>query len=451
MGWNLVEAPQASCPLFGAHLSTRHHERRLNATGGLLPRYADGAVHRASFSAKRLLSQLAGRTLLLLGDSVSEQHFHSIACTLLGAANHTSPPPQPVRPSASSIASEIWKTRSCLVFAHEVLLCYVTAGKANELHSPPWILAGRLRQALLPSDVVLLNVGLHFSESAAAKQYEQLAGPLMRSSRAVDAKPPLVIYRETSPQHFSGGAYPPVDTSVRGCVPLPSRVEAAPRRNRYNEAINPLAAHDGVPVLRIWQSSSLMHGEHLSPPDDCTHWILPGVPDHWTEELYAMLRAGGGPAADSGPHGGGGVTRGQLLRPLATRPSSLAERWNALRNAFVALPGCVYHQQRRVDIITGMLTGKTHGHAQERTSRTSTSKQGRALSASHAAGVRERGGAVGEPCCELACRAVQLMPHGPPQPQSGSATHPSAWGQGGEVARELSRAHTEQSVPTSGS
>ena len=63
----------------------------------------------------------------------------------------------------------------CLPFIHDVVLCYVTAGKRlpvihscylltdlgkhNELGSPPdWVLAAKLRQALTGFDVVVIDV-----------------------------------------------------------------------------------------------------------------------------------------------------------------------------------------------------------------------------------------------------------------------------------------------------
>jgi hypothetical protein len=108
------------------------------------------------------------------------------------------------------------------------------------------------------------------------------AAPIVSTPRA-----PLVIYRETAPQHFAGGRFPSSDPAA-GCVPLPRHRRDAPHANIYNEAINALAARERVPVLRIWRTSAMLPSEHVAPPRDCTHWILPGVPDHWTEELCAL-------------------------------------------------------------------------------------------------------------------------------------------------------------------
>ena len=426
--WSLVAASPLACPLLDSHLMARHESRRTNATGaGFFPQYSGDETAR-TFTARRLLNLLAGRTLVLLGDSVTEQHFHSLACALLGSdANHSNRTPT-WWPRAAA-AAELWKTRTCIPFAHEFVLCYMTAGKVNELNSPrPWILSAKLRQALQPTDIVLLNVGVHFHDaSAAASHYEQLAGPLLHTASTAKARTsstphvaspslhdddaPVVIFRETAPQHFAGGVYPPTGSGTHGCVPLPSRWADAPDRNKYNEAINPLAKRDGVPVLRIWASSALMHADHLNPPTDCTHWILPGVPDHWTEQLYAMLRA----------------DDAKLLRPIVPRGTKqttrLTRRWAALRRAFVALPGCVYHQRPRTSS-----HASSHALSRESTGirpkliQTATAPRtprGRQLSARALAAVSERSGhALGSastlPCCQVACREMQMMPHGPP-------------------------------------
>ena len=72
--WRLFPAAHVSpCPLLDAFQQQRFTRARHNATGGLVPRFIGADVVRSKFSPRRLLSLLAGRTLLLLGDSVTEQ------------------------------------------------------------------------------------------------------------------------------------------------------------------------------------------------------------------------------------------------------------------------------------------------------------------------------------------------------------------------------------------
>ena len=143
------------CPLLDAFQHARYRRARLNASSSVPP--------DPGFSPRRLLTLLAGRTLLLLGDSVTEQHFHALACQLFGDASQ-----QPKRTAtwyaATNAKSELFKTRSCS-YSRTTSCRYVTAGKSNELHMPrPWILSGRLRAALQPSDIVIVNVGVTFAD-----------------------------------------------------------------------------------------------------------------------------------------------------------------------------------------------------------------------------------------------------------------------------------------------
>lgn len=338
-----------SCPLVrNAPHYQRMRARRLEATGGRTPTF----VPRCKMPGTNvsLLQLLAGRTLLLLGDSLTEQHFHSLACHLLAEAHGTS---ASLRTASfeRAVSSELWKMRSCLPLANDALLCYVAAGRATEPHAPrDWILASRLRAALQPSDVVLLNVGVHFNDPQVARaHFGMLAGPLLHSasgnvsSARPVTPPPLVLFRETTPQHFDGGRFPPAKPGA-GCVPLPARWREAPERNHYNEAIVPQARRDGVPILRVWHALSSMHMEHAAPPRDCTHWMLPGVTSMWTLRLHALLAARLPFLAHSA----------ESYEILAARRSSSTRmrhdaqfdrRWMAMRRALVSLPGCVYRAQ----------------------------------------------------------------------------------------------------------
>lgn len=383
----------ASCPLLDRHYTSKHAKARANASSSSGPHLCS---RRSSSNppARRLLSLLAGRTLLLLGDSVSEQHFHgtrvdprpwlsllsivsltlrifhpvlaALACSLL--TEH-----QPSWWPSHATAAELWKTRSCLPFDGDVLLCYVSAGKAQERQAlRPWILSARLRLALRPSDVVLINVGLHYANaSAAATCFTQLVGPLLGRDANLSSSPPLLIWRETSPQHFVGGRYPSL-APERGCVPLATGADCRDC-NLYNEAINPLAQRDGLPILRVWSSASAYWNEHLAPPRDCTHWILPGVQEQWSQRLSSLLAS-------------------QSSR-LAPAKQSLSKRWTALRKAFVGLPGCV--------------------------SRPAAQPQAAAPSAMHgtpplpsARGLAEAN--VSTACCSSRCRDAHFLPHSPP-------------------------------------
>lgn len=342
--WERRDAPSSydGCPLLDAHWLRRHRRSgRQPAPGQFVPR----SCALAEFSPRALLENLAGRTLALVGDSLTEQHFQGLACALLLRGGVGPPAWWPT----NTTAAELWKSRSCLPFANGALLCYASAGKANERGAPEWMLGARLRSALAADDVVVVNVGVHYANATlAATKLGQLLGPLLAASGPAPRRAeqhaaarlsragPLLLYRETAPQHFSGGRWPPTDASA-GCVPTPAASlragAAASSANAYNEALNPVAQSAGVQILPVWRASALLHAEHLAPPRDCTHWLLPGVIDgHWDALLAAVLAHPDSRAARSASVGG---------------RRSLRKRWSALRRAFVGLPGCVYPRKKR--------------------------------------------------------------------------------------------------------
>ena len=191
--WRLLPAHDSAraleqfyrCPLIDAKYVEKMRRARLNATGGLLPRYACRSAPVLELRTRRLLALLKGRTLVMVGDSVMEQHFHSLACTLLNESPLAAWWGRHRSGVSIDVRGELWKTRSCLPFAHDAVLCYLTAAKHNELKAPPdWITAAKLREALHPSDVVLLNVGVHFADvRAAVTHYHQLVGPLTSTTK----------------------------------------------------------------------------------------------------------------------------------------------------------------------------------------------------------------------------------------------------------------------------
>lgn len=72
-----------ACPLLDLRYRERMRAARLRATGGLLPRFVPACRDQPRPTAQAWLSLLASRTLVFVGDSVAEQHFHSLACHLL--------------------------------------------------------------------------------------------------------------------------------------------------------------------------------------------------------------------------------------------------------------------------------------------------------------------------------------------------------------------------------
>ena len=129
----------------------------------------------------------------------------------------------------------------------------------------------------------LLNVGLHHANaSAAATRYSQLVGPLLGRDANLSSSLPLVIWRETSPQHFVGGCYPSL--APEG---LRSSTGADCRDcNLYNEAINGWRNATGCRYC----ACGLRRVLERAPSTTVTaHRILPGVREQWSQRLSSLL------------------------------------------------------------------------------------------------------------------------------------------------------------------
>jgi hypothetical protein len=267
------------------------------------------------FSAAAFLDTIAGRTIVFVGDSVTEQHYHALVCALLAHARPAEWYP------ANATRGSLWQARSCVPFPNGAIVCLLTAAKLTEQLPPMKLIGARLRGALFAWDVVVANVGVHFHNVAmASAHWAALAGRLA-PQQSPSTVAPRLIYRETGPQHFATGKWgDKIDEP--GCRAFGP--EASQHKNMYNAVVLPKAAAAGAALLRVWHVSEPHWSEHVGARD-CTHYKQPGVIDAWNRILLGML------VGDIG-----------LLRPLRI-DVAVGERWEALRVMFSALDGCRYH------------------------------------------------------------------------------------------------------------
>ncbi len=188
-------------PVHYAELCPLDREPYLQPAQGRPPRKDDTAT------AASALGQLAGRTVLFNGDSISVQHWMATACALLpGATNHSrmtvgslavadvklEPRARPTTPKAMCVYLRNGRQRA-------VRVCYSRLEPAE------------LRLAvdgLRSKDVLVINWGVQF-HTGAGKVLGLLANYTAATVRAAADRPqrarPLIIWRETAPQHFPGG------------------------------------------------------------------------------------------------------------------------------------------------------------------------------------------------------------------------------------------------------
>ena len=142
----------------------------------------------------------------------------------------------------------------------------------------------------------MINWGVQF-HTAAGKVLGLLANYTAATVRAAADRPPrarpLIIWRETAPQHFPGGNgnFGTVKswwaTTNASCLPTEH-----PYRG-YNELTSPIVRAAGIPILPVWEPSLPHHRAHVGWKPlrggrtlDCTHFCLAsGLLDHWVELL----------------------------------------------------------------------------------------------------------------------------------------------------------------------
>jgi hypothetical protein len=158
---------------------------------------------------------------------------------------------------------------------------------------------------LRPSDIVLLNTGLHHNfKFMLAKAIGRFAGLLGKQVK--DGRPmPLWLWRDTSAQHFRGGIvgnYPKereesdklrnVKKTFR-CAKYPFEdMRRSDWRNQVLDTVGQEVFKENrlnIPVLRVWNTTALLSTNHPQrlksfPIADCSHFCptLGGVYEIWS-------------------------------------------------------------------------------------------------------------------------------------------------------------------------
>ena len=213
--------------------------------------------------------------ITFVGDSLSIQHFTSLACMSWLVC----------RAHASYTRSVNGVHQQC----HAVCGSHLCMQHAGTRHAGQRSTAHYLQLFSNLSDVQVYNEGLWWNDHEIAmhkihdfmRVFESL--PSLSKSR--------VIWRETSPQHFESGRWSQWYRHTP-CTPLlsPSNPWASARA---------LGERYGCRVMPVWDLSAGFWTEHLAKKTnhtrargyDCTHFCEPGVVDLWSLRLVDMLRS----------------------------------------------------------------------------------------------------------------------------------------------------------------
>ena len=138
------------------------------------------------------------------------------------------------------------------------------------------------------TDVQVYNEGLWWNTLLAIHKLENFIQVFTKLPHSVQNR---VIWRETSPQHFTKGAWNQW-YKREACAPLYSMENPWKTAGAHAEKMK-------CNVLRVWDLTAGIWTEHLAKKTnhtkirgyDCTHFCEPGVIDMWSLRLLDMIKA----------------------------------------------------------------------------------------------------------------------------------------------------------------
>ena len=251
---------------------------------------------------RRFLQRNAGRTIVFAGDSMTGQHFSAFHCNLMAAAeplrtdiewedrvwNPDGPVCGPER-CAITEGPHASLNRATIVYEHNVTFHFHRDLKPLTQIQTPFAFFG-----LRPTDAIIANAGLWYNPTYKADQAERYVadiGEMLHYVRDNSAILPVVIFRESTAQHFAkgdGGLYPPgISPTDRVCAGRPLEQ----MRDARNALVRDAVEEAGLAVLRVWEHSAQMSNGTMWDQNkpDCTHFCAPGVPDSWADLTFTML------------------------------------------------------------------------------------------------------------------------------------------------------------------
>jgi len=266
-----------------------------------------------SFDAAQVLQIMSGRVLLFVGDSVHIQFFASFACHFYEQVSQQIMmrntlqwlSPENIRKRCNG-ARKCHYESGCIFFKNDFKLCVCGLFSAMpKLHRPLFHKCIKDMRTENRDVVVYGSVGLHHTGETVTHQdeihvqtmAEKEAQMVLEYMRRLPSAP-RIIYREVTAQHFSspGGhfvhSWMTDYNRPNASATCASGLDASEMRkyHQWNKFANPIFERAGVPILRVWESTSLAWNAHVGH-GDCTHFCLPGIPDLWSALLADWILA----------------------------------------------------------------------------------------------------------------------------------------------------------------
>eukprot|EP01040_Poterioochromonas_malhamensis_P001090 gene1090-1157_t len=290
-----------SCPVQSRVFSCRRHD--LNETSGhgyeaYSQRFIPENCQLKGFDPFDFLNTLRNRQLAIIGDSISTQFFTMISCSLHGiveAEYHLD-----WLPLVSIFGSDdcVASGEHCHISnSHIYYPKYNTTISLILDYGDPNLFNYYKIGHLTSNDIILMNRGVHVHrEDRMIKELrtffdQYLTDPI--------SKRPMIIWRETSPQHFHtpNGHYDK-ETRYMPCQAYANHTLAYETDYYNRDADQWFSNFKQIPVMRIWNVTSIAWDQHILQQNrtdeenrqDCTHYCEnSGVYYYWREILYNIL------------------------------------------------------------------------------------------------------------------------------------------------------------------
>ena len=218
----------------------------------------------------------SNRTLILWGDSLTEQLAGSLLCMFLDSNTR-----REVRTNA--LNKLLRSRRYCFFVVNNIKICFVYA--SDPKRHLEYVKALQNEEAL-----VVMNFGVHYNKEKSEKNEVALQRDMESIIPEISKFTSRVIWRETSAQHFftEDGSFSSEIQKGSGksfkCKPVKNQ-----SRGWRNDITTPLMLNVTPYVLQMGLFTSSIPPSLHRGNNDCTHFCNPGVTDDWSRVLLNYI------------------------------------------------------------------------------------------------------------------------------------------------------------------
>ena len=268
-------------------------------------RFHPNECYLERFNPNKFLQMLKGRTLVIAGDSLSQQLFSSLLCRLEGFVVHDNViwgkqsnrmmnycgingncmPKSGIHSHyLENYSNPIWAS-----FTHNVKIRYVSI-KAEPIDEKLDFISGFTSK----EDILILNKGAWRQNGYRDFKKRMLDFEMYYIRNKANL--PTIWWRETNPQHFLGpnGDYVPgkkLPPKMKSCAKAPVERLSFSHVDPVNIITNKIMKRVGIPIMYTSNAMVSENDAHVfNSGVDCTHLCTPGVDVIWVEYMYNWLK-----------------------------------------------------------------------------------------------------------------------------------------------------------------